>query len=298
MLIPVKYPAVLGAIPPLSNAGELKTTGFEASVSWRDRVGEFNYSAKLILSDSRNKIVNYGGEDAVVPGLNTIREGYPLNTYFAYVFDGLLRTQKELDDYKLLNGVPAGDLGIGDARFKDINGDGSIDPAHDLVEVGNTLPRFLYGLNLGASYKNFDISIFIQGVGKRTLFRTGEYSMPWSDWWRQPPSFYYGKTWNEDRPDAEYPRLSHGNDRFWNYQPSTLQKINAAYARLKNVQIGYSLPSKVLGRLGLEKTRFYLSGENLAEVHNVKGGWDPESSATGFNYPFQRFYSAGIDITF
>jgi TonB-linked SusC/RagA family outer membrane protein len=298
MLAPIQYPAILGATPPFLNAGELKTSGFETSVSWRDHVGEFDYSAKFILSDSKNELVSYGGEDVVAPGLNPRREGYPLNSYFAYVFDGLLRTEKELEDYRLLAGVPGGDLGLGDARFKDINGDGAIDPANDLVHVGTTLPRFLYGLNLGASFKNFDLSIFIQGVGKRAFFRTGEYSMPWSDWWRQPPSFYYGKTWNEDRPDAEYPRLTHGNSRYWNYQPSTLQKINAAYARLKNVQIGYSLPSKVLGRIGLERTRIYVSGENIAEVHNVKGGWDPESSENGFNYPFQRFYSAGIDITF
>jgi hypothetical protein len=122
--------------------------------------------------------------------------------------------------------------------------------------------------------------------------------MPWSDWWRQPPAFYYGNTWNEDRPDAEFPRLSHGNIRYWNYQPSTLQAINAAYLRLKNLQIGYTLPASISSKVAMSRARIYFSGFDLWEKHNVKGGWDPESSSTGFNYPFQRMYSMGLDITF
>lgn len=304
MLIPVTYPSLLGAPAPFSNSGELKTKGFEASVAWRDKAGNLDYSARLILSDAKNKVVNYGGADTYVTGLNYIREGYPLNTYFAYIFDGLIRTQKELDDYKKLGGVPS-DISIGDARFKDLNGDGVISPTGDkpgddgdVIAVGNISPRFNFGVNLSAKYKNFDLDVFVQGIGKRTIFREGDYAMPWSDWWRQPPQFYYGKTWNEDRQNAEYPRLSHGNIRYWNYQKSTLQKINGAYARLKNLQLGYSLPQQLISKLSLSRARFYFSGENLWEVHDVKGGWDPESDDWGFNYPFQRLYSLGIDITF
>ncbi len=304
MLIPVTYPAVLGAIPPYSNSGELKTWGFETSVGWQDKIDDFQYSAKLILSDAQNELVNYGGQDTYTLGLNQIREGYPLNTYFAYVFDGLIRTEEELAAYRQLGGVPS-DIGLGDARYKDLNGDGQISPYSDapgedgdVINVGNTTPRFNYGVNLGSSFKNFDLSVFIQGVGQRTLFREGEYAIPWSDWWRQPPLFYYGKTWSADRPNASYPKLSHGNIRYWNYEKSTLQEVNAAYVRLKNLQIGYSLPASVLDKLTLSRARIYLSGENLWELHEVEGGWDPESSTTGFNYPFQRLYSFGIDVTF
>jgi hypothetical protein len=166
------------------------------------------------------------------------------------------------------------------------------------MNVGSTTPRYNYGLNLDLKWKNFDLGIFIQGVGKKTMFRVGEYAMPWSDWWRQPPLFYYGNTWNEDRPDAKYPRLSHGNIRFWNYQASDLQAINAAYLRLKNLQIGYSLPASLLEKVSITRTRIYFSGFDLLEIHKVKGGWDPESNDTGFNYPFQRMYSFGIDVTF
>src|SRR5206468_12171223 len=101
-------------------------------------------------------------------------------------------TQAELDAYKLLGGVPS-DIGIGDARFKDLNGDGKISiygdtPGDDgdVVNLGNTAPRYTYGMNLDLKWNRFDLGVFMQGVGKRTLFRDGDYRMPWSDWWRQP----------------------------------------------------------------------------------------------------------------
>lgn len=303
MSVNITYPMVLGAIPPSTNSGELKTWGFETSIQWKDRVSDFQYSARVILSDQKNELTNLGGQDTYWLGLVPTRQGFPVNTYFAYDFAGVIRTQKELDDYKKLGGVP-NDIGLGDAMFRDINGDGKISiysdvPGQDgdVINVGNTSPRYTFGVNLGAQFKNFDLGIFIQGVGKRTLFREGEYSIPWSDWWRQPPLYYSGKTWNEDRPDAPFPKLSFGNIRYWNYEKSTLQKINGAYARLKNLQIGYTIPERLIGKV-FSKARIYFSGENLAEWHDVQGGWDPESDRWGFNYPFQRVYSAGIDITF
>jgi hypothetical protein len=126
----------------------------------------------------------------------------------------------------------------------------------DVKNVGNTSPRYSYGINLGAKYNGFDFGIFFQGVGQRTMFRTGDYSMPWSDWWRQPPAFYYGNTWNEDRPNAAYPRLTHGNIRWWNYQASTLQQINAAYIRLKNLQVGYTIPENITNKISVSRQEF------------------------------------------
>jgi hypothetical protein len=305
MLAPILYPSLLGAIAPYTNSGDLKTWGFETTVGWKDRIGKVDYNASFILSDAQTKVMSYGGESLFVPGLNTlkdswnahIREGDPLDTYYGYVFDGLIRSQQQRDAYRNLEGVPS-DVDLGDAMFKDVNGDGKISPEGDLVNLGTITPRFSYGINLGAKYNNFDFSVFFQGVAKRTLFREGEYSIPWTDWWRQPPAFYYGKTWNEDRPDAYYPRLTHGNVRWWNYQPSTLQEINGAYVRLKNLQVGYTLPRKFMDKVHISNARIYFSGQDLWEAHNVPGGWDPESDRWGFNYPFQRTYSFGLDLTF
>jgi TonB-linked SusC/RagA family outer membrane protein len=312
MLIPVTYPSMLGAVPPFSNSGELKTWGFETAIGWKDKIGNVKYSVRLIMSDAQNKVVNYGGQDTYVLGLNTltywwdpnVRQGDALDTYYGYVFDGVIRNQKQLDDYKKLGGVPS-DIKIGDAMFKDLNGDGKISlygdkPGDngDVKNLGSLTPRYNFGINISVSYKNFDIGIFAQGVAKRTIFREGDYAIPWSAWWRQPPVFYFGKTWNEDRPNAPYPELSFGSINYWNYQPSTLQKINAAYIRLKNLQVGYTFSSGLMKRLSISKARIYFSGQDLWELDGVKGGWDPEASTSGFNYPFQRFYSAGIDVTF
>ena len=312
MLIPVTYPSVLGATPPYSNSGELKTWGFETSAGWNDNIGKVHYSVKLILSDAQTEVIDYGGADTYVLGLNTlkyswdphIREGDPLDAYYGYIFDGVIRDQKQLDAYKQLGGVPS-DIKVGDAMFRDVNGDGKISlygdkpgESGDAVYLGTLTPRYNFGVNLNATFKNFDFGIFLQGVGKRTIFREGEYAIPWSDWWRQPPLFYYGKTWNEDRPNAPYPELSFGDIRRWNYQPSTLQEINAAYIRIKNLQVGYTLPANLMKKISITKARIYFSGQDIWEKHNVKGGWDPEASTSGFNYPFQRFYSFGIDVTF
>lgn len=305
MLIPVTYPSVLGAIPPYSNSGELKTWGFETSVGWNDNIGKIHYSAKLILSDAQNKVIDYGGADTYVLGLNTlkywwyphVREGDPLDAYYGYVFEGVIRDEKTLTPYKQLEGVPS-DIKVGDAMFKDLNGDGKIDPINDVVRLGTLTPRYNFGFNLNVNYKNFDLGVFAQGTAKRTIFREGDYAIPWSAWWRQPPLFYYNQTWNEDRPNAPYPELSFGSINYWNYQPSTLQKINAAYIRLKNLQVGYTLPSSLMKKLTITKARVYFSGQDIWERHHVKGGWDPEGSVSGFNYPFQRFYSVGIDVIF
>ncbi|PYP60301.1 MAG: SusC/RagA family TonB-linked outer membrane protein [Gemmatimonadetes bacterium] len=304
MLVPIAYPGLLGAVPPYSNAGELKTWGFETALGWKGQAGGLQYRARVTLSDAKNKVVNYGGQDTYGLGLTYVRQGYPVNTYFGYVFDGLIRTQAELAAYKLLQGVPS-DIGIGDAKYKDLNGDGKISLYGDLpgqdgdvVNLGSATPRYTYGLNVGVNWKNFDLGAFMQGVGKRTLIREGDYRMPWSDWWRQPPLFYYNNTWNEDRPNAPYPRLSHGSIRVWNYQASTLTAFSAAYLRLKNLQIGYSLPDALTRRAGVSRARIYFSGFDLWETDKVLGGWDPEASPDGFNYPFQRMYSVGADITF
>lgn len=303
LLIPVTYPSLLGSVAPYSNSGELKTWGFETSVAYKDKIGKVQYSVRINVSDAQNKVVNYGGADTYVPGLNSIRQGYPINTYFAYVFDGVIRNQQQLDAYKKLGGVPS-NIQIGDAMYKDVNGDGKISaygnkPGDngDVVNVGSLTPRYNFGANLSAKYSNFDISVFLQGVGKRTLFRTGEYSIPWSDWWRQPPAFYYGQTWNADRPNAQYPELSDGNIRYWNYQPSTLQEVNGAYVRLKNLTIGYTFPTSMVEKVSFAKARIYFSGQDIWEKDNVLGGWDPEAAQYGYNYPFQRFFSFGLDIT-
>ncbi|MDD4532477.1 MAG: SusC/RagA family TonB-linked outer membrane protein [Bacilli bacterium] len=300
MLISRTFPEVLGALASKTNDGKLQVRGWEIALGWRDRINEFSYSVRASLSDSRNEVIrgNEGSSKGI--GLNSALEGYPINSYFGYQFDGIIQTAQELQAYKdkFPNGGVPGSIAIGDAKFKDLDGDGKLETNGDAIYLGDMNPRFNFGLNLNAEYKRFDLGLFIQGVGKRVIFLEGEASMPFEQWWWEPLEYWYGKTWTADRTDAKYPAITLDNKRYYNYQQSTNTKFNTAYARLKNIQVGYTLPNHLTKKAGINKLRFYFSGEDIFEVHNVPGGYDPENTGRYNNYPFTRNFSFGANIVF
>lgn len=307
MLIPKTYPTMLGAKAPSTNSGSLNINGWEVAVGWRDRVGEFSYSARFNLSDARNKVMERVGSNLTKLGLNETPTGYPLNSFFGYEFDGLIQTEQELTDYKARfpNGGIPGDLSVGDAKYKDLDNDGKLtvlgngkEGEGDVVYLGDKNPRFNFGLNLGAEYKGFDLSVFIQGVARRTMFLKDEANKPFAQPWFQSAEYWYGKTWTPERTDAQYPAITLKGKRDYNYYASSNTKHNVGYARMKNLQLGYTIPSSVTSKVGLEKLRVYFSGEDLFEVHNSPGGWDPEEDGSYTSYPFSRNFSVGVNIAF
>jgi TonB-linked SusC/RagA family outer membrane protein len=308
MLVPLVAPTVIGSPLPSGNNGELETKGWELSLNWQDNIGaDFSYFLNFNMGDAKNIVVNYGGQDTYNEGRVGIREGYALDTYHGWIFDGIIQNQEQLDAYSAMDGVP-GDIGIGDAMFKDVNGDGRISTygddgeTGDVVPIGNPTPRYNYGINLGATYKNWEFSAFIQGVGEKDIFLDGDWSAPWFWPWHKPDARFWNTTWSPDRPDAKYPRLSHGNIRRWNYNKNTNTMLDASYVRLKNVSIGYNLPKSVTESLNVQRLKLYFTGFDLWEKHNLGGGFDPEGlSATQTvpqAYPFSRMYSLGINVTF
>ncbi|MGQ1788214.1 SusC/RagA family TonB-linked outer membrane protein [Saccharicrinis sp. GN24d3] len=304
MLLGVTLPSVLGAAPPKANNGELDSWGWELSLGWKDQVSDFKYGARVVLSNNYNKIVNLGGADSYEAGWNEYREGYRANQYYGYRFDGIIQTDEQLTEYKKLGGVPS-NIGIGDAMYVDVDGNGRIDAYSDEREngdldvLGTTDPQYSFGINLNAEWKGFDFSAFFQGVGKRTVFREGTARVPFHQPWYHPVRLYYNNTWAPDRTDAKYPRISHSNIRWWNYQHSSNNAENAAYIRLKNVQLGYTLPESLLSNIKyLQKVRVYFSGTDLWDYHNMGGGFDPEDNSYGTNYPFAKSMSFGVDVTF
>lgn len=300
MLISRTYPEVLGAVAPKTNDGKLLVKGWEISLEWKDRVNRFNYSIRASLSDSRNRILrgNDGASKSI--GLNTALEGYPINSYFGYEFDGIIQNEQELQSYLAAfpNGGVPGNVSIGDAKYKDLDKDGQLATNGDAVYLGDMNPRYSFGLNFNAEYRGFDLGLFIQGVGRRVIFLEGEASMPFSQWWYEPLEYWYGKTWTAERTDARYPAITLDNKRYYNYQHSSNTKFNTSYVRLKNVQIGYTIPNRITEKAGIEKVRFYFSGEDLFEIHNVPGGYDPENTGSYNNYPFTRNFSFGVNIVF
>lgn len=307
MLIPVTYPSALGISAPSTNSGKLKIHGWEAILGWRDRIGDFNYSVSANVSDAQNEVVSRIGTSIIGKGYNETPVGYPMDSWFGYVFDGIIQNEEELAEYKARfpnSGVIQDRrIQVGDAKYKDLNGDGNLtayaDGEGDMVYLGNTNPRYNFGVNIRMDWKGFDLSMFFQGVGKRIMFLQEENRMPFAAEWYQSPEFWYGKTWTAERTDAKYPAISNdGTRKGYNYDTSTLTRHSAAYVRMKNLQFGYTIPQRITQKAKLERVRVYFSGEDLFEFHNTPGGWDPEEGGTYREYPFARNYAVGVNFVF
>jgi len=317
MLVGISVPATFGGTPPTGNYGKLKTTGWEVSLKWKDNIGNLQYSVSALLSDNKNELLALESSDSYGEGINWTREGYSLQSIFGYEFDGIIQNQQQLDAYKQLEGVPS-NLAIGDAMYKDLDGDGKItafgDPTlgtnGDMKYLGNLLPRYSYASNIQVIYKNFDLNIFLQGVGKRNTIRNGDFGQPFYWVWHQPMEYFYGKSWTPENTDAQYPRLIPGgvgydNLRDWNWRTSSMRIINVGYLRLKDVTIGYNLPQNIANKIKASNLRVYVSGKDLFTFS--KGSWegsfDPEEEKYGSwlsenTYPFYRVFSLGLDVKF
>ncbi|MCL3781363.1 SusC/RagA family TonB-linked outer membrane protein [Prolixibacteraceae bacterium JC049] len=305
LLLSSEYPSVLGAAAPKTNLGKLKTWGWDFSIGYQGEKGDFTYDIKLVLSDSQNELLEYGGKSVRKAGTGNIIEGYPVNAIFAYEYQGIMTTQEEADAMMEIENVPQ-NLGPGDIRIADLDGDGKYTPngdpeigsTGDLKYVGSPLPRYNFGLNARLGWKNFDISLFFQGVGKRTIYRNDAWTVPLKSTWMALPDYFYGQTWTEENPTGIYPSLDR-RTQGWNWQSTSLRIENGAYIRLKNVEVGYNIPEKWVNKLGLERIRCFASGQDLWEYHKFDRGpdVDPEKGATFF-YPITRGYSFGINVTF
>lgn len=316
MLVHVERPAIFGGNAPTSNDGKLETKGWELTLRWADKVGDFRYAISASISDSKNKLIDLKGGDAYNEGIVWTREGYSLNSIFGYQFDGMIQNQQQLDEYKKLEGVPS-NIGIGDAMYRDLDGDGKItafgDPDKgtkgDMQYLGNKFPRYTYSSNIDLSYKGFDLSMMLQGVGERKTIRTGDFAQPYFWVWHQPMEYFYGKNWTEDNPNAKYPRIVPGgigydNLRDWNGRISSNRVDNVAYLRLKQITLGYNLPQQLCNKIKMNGIRVYVSGKDLLTFS--KGTWgnsfDPEEDRSDWQsevvYPFSKVVSFGVDIKF
>ena len=166
----------------------------------------------------------------------------------------------------------------------------------DLVNLGNTNPRYNFGVRGGFNWNNFDFMIFLQGVGKRTAMMDNFAIMPYFRPWLHPQR-HHMDYWSEDNPDAFWPRLYARGEH--NYLPSEKWVQNAAYVRLKDLQIGYTIPSAIVNRVGIERLRFYFAGRDLWEMTKTFDFIDPEMpNGATFMYPFTRKYTFGVNLTF
>lgn len=287
-------PAYAGMTAPWQNAGSMRNNGWELSIGWNDRVGDFYYGIRANLSDVKNTVTDLYGNEYV--GTTITREGEAINSYYGYVADGYFQSQQEIDDAECVYNGDKSQIKPGFIRYVDVNNDGVIN-SNDRVVLGNSTPRYEFGLNLDMAWKGLDVGLFFQGVGKRDLFYSGAGVRPLV----QNSTMYESQldTWSEDNPDAEYPLLlvDNGSTNMNNIISSFWVK-NGAYVRLKNVTIGYTLPKKLLAKASIERLRFYVSCQNLFTISEGYKGYDPESGAGTSMYPIMKTFNFGVNLDF
>ena len=316
----VELPAILGATVPSTNNTDLTTFGWELSIGWRDKVGELGYGVKLNISDNQTRIDKYPNP---TNSLSKYMAGELTGDIYGYTTIGIAKTQEEMDAH-IASLAKGGQTAIGskweagDIMYADINGDGKIDNGSntlddmgDLKKIGNNTPRFRTGITLDAQWKGFDFSMFWQGVLKRD-FDPGENSMVFwgttgsGQWWSTSFKDHMDYFRAEDTAsplganvNAYYPRPLFNNK---NHKTQTAYLQNAAYMRLKNLQLGYTLPKSLINKIGLQNVRVYVSGENLLTITGLSDTMDPETAGIGKQggtvYPLSRVYSFGLSVNF
>ncbi len=309
---------IYGTGMPSTNNTDLRTKGWELALNWRDQVGKVNYHVGFNISDARTYIDRYPNDSK---SLSTYYEGQELNDIWGYETHGIAKSQAEMDEWLAAGNRPSWGSGWteGDIMYVDKNGDGVIntgantlsDPG-DRVKLGNSTPRFRFGLNLGLEWNNIDFSMFWQGVAKRDLWLDGPVFWGlngglWQSTGLEEHLDYYRpeNTTSVFGPntDAYFPRPYMDSDK--NQQVQSRYMQSGAYMRLKNIQVGYTLPKQVLNKIGMEYLRFYVSAENIWTICSLPNGFDPETAYSGYTqnnsgktYPLQATVSFGVNVTF
>lgn len=325
-------PSVFGAKTPKENCADLRTNGWELYVRWNDEFKlagrPFNYSVSATIGDYKSKITKYNNPDRL---LSSYYEGKVLGEIWGYSVAGLFATDEEAAAYqaqindkavnqRVYNSKNESKLMAGDVKFIDLDGDnvisegsGTVDNPGDMRVIGNSLPRYNYSFRADLSYFGFDVSAFFQGVGKQDWYPTQNAYDFWGPYSFPSLSFihtdFMKNVWSEENPNAYFPRprgyasysggaLGVVNDRY-------LQ--NAAYLRLKNLTVGYTIPLK--SKKVINQLRIYFTGENLfywSPLKKYTKTVDPEltntsstyNAGTGVGYGYSRSYSVGVDLKF
>ena len=289
ILLEMPVPLEYGFGKPNMNIGEVRNKGWELTLSWNDRINDFGYSISGNLSDNRNEVIDLGDTGPWKGSDTYTAVGLPYNSIYGYESMGLFQSDEEVANAPFQNSNTA----AGDIRYKNQNGDDKID-ANDRVVIGDPNPHFLYGVNLGFDYKNFDLNMFFQGIGQKDRIIMDNFVRPFYD---SSIFEHHLDYWTPENTGAKYPRILNKDDGTHNYQQSDYWMINAGYFRMKNLQIGYTIPREILRPAGFDRVCIYFSANNLFTVSDFVPGMDPESDKS-VSYPFARTYSFGLNVQF
>lgn len=284
-------PQSTGMTLPAENIGKVDNKGWEFNLGYRDQKGDWGYSASINGGYAKNKIV-FWDEAAGAPSWQQTT-GRVINSGLYYQYDGVFKSQEEINSNTLDYSAITNNLRPGDMKYKDYDGDGKITPDDRVRTNKNTNPTFQGGLNLGLRYKNFDLSILFQGaMGGEVRIATDE-SGAIGNYLHE----FYENRWTIDNPSSVHPRITDRSDQYYS-SGNTYWLHSNNYLRLKNVEIGYNLSAKLVERLGISSFRVYASGMNLVTWSKLKM-YDPESTNTlGHYYPQARLINTGILLSF
>ena len=322
---------IVGASAPKLNNTSLRTKGWELQVNWQDRIGQVGYRISLNLSDAQTEVTEYPNPDKTFYTKNSDGEtienywkGKKLGEIWGFKTVGMAKTDQEIQDYIAIHDqsrLPSVGNNIwkaGDIMYANLDDNPAIEKGtsandpKDLCIIGNSTPRYRFGITLGADYKGFDISMMFQGVAKRDIWVGGDDRTDYSKgmiFWGvnggQWDSTGYDEHYDFFRPEGDelganlnayFPRPIIGSKQ--NQQVQTRYLQNAAYIRLKNLQVGYTLPTELIRKISLQKVRVFFSGDNLWTGSKMSKNFDPELLfQNGMSYPLSYTLSFGINIT-
>ena len=288
-------PEIAGLVnKPWINVGKMHNRGIDASLDYHQKIGQVDITARANFTYAHNTILDNDQPEWEYAYQNRI--GQSNWQTFGLVADGLFQSQEEIDAWPTQK---FGEVKPGDIRYVDINGDGVVDD-YDKKPIGfPDVPEISYGFGASVRWKGFDVSIFFQGIDNVNFFINNSYTQPFiANKTRHSNVFadLYGNYWTEDNPDAKYPRLTIGSNTN-NNQASTFWMVDGRYIRLKNAEIGYTLPKRITNRAHIDRLRIYLSGVNLATFAPFKL-WDPDLQTGAAGYPNNRVYNIGATLVF
>lgn len=314
ILLTPEVSTIYGGSAAKENAGEMRNRGWEVTINYKLNSGEFHHNFNFNISDSKNKVTDFGGKERIDQNdqlYKIIREGEALGSYYGYKTDGLFQSYEEIANSALPVGAS---VQPGDVKYVDQNNDGVIDEK-DRVVLGNAFPRYTFGFTYNVAWRGFDLNVMLQGVGKRSQYLRGELMEPFHSNYSYCIYEHQLDFWTPTNPDARWPRLvapgSSSSTNNWGMAGSDIYLLNAAYLRVKNVQLGYTVPKAWTQKFGVDKLRVSINVENpltfaknsfidpeSSEFGSDMGGISGIGANSGRNYPTLSYYGFGLDIEF
>jgi TonB-linked SusC/RagA family outer membrane protein len=297
ILVALPLPLAMGGLTaPVENIGEVVNKGFEFNAIWQDRIKASNFSYRIggNITYVDNLVTKFqGGKSPDQTFL--IREGYSFQSLYGYVWEGVYQTDQEAAEHMYANSYKPK---AGEQRYKDISGDGKID-SYDMTVLGNTIPKYVYGLNANLGYKNFDLNISFSGAAGYMAYFNNTWSQPFCTSGGTVTTRWYNR-WTPENPSTTLPKILINNS--WMNYASSFWAADMWWLKLKNLQLGYSMPKNITNTLNIQRLYFYLNASELYTwVTKDFEGFDPErdgSSSGSYHYPVPRVYSFGVNVTF